>query len=425
MTTQVEQKITPFKRLVAALTISNSAAFLALMTPILVLLTLKLTAIDPKHVTTSLSLVTGIGAFFALIFNPIAGFISDRTRFKFGRRRTWILLGLIFGGFALIGIGLSKEVWQVVLFWCCAQGLYNFALSGNTALIADQVEETKRGTISGVLGMTPNVTILLGMSLMTAMSKESDMSKWVLLAVIGVICSIVVVSMLRDPKHLSQNKAEKSRQKFSIWNVIPNPKKHPAFAWAWLSRFLVIFGSAATNYNAVFISQRFHIGPEQLSGKLLILTFASTVTLVLASLICGALSDRLKKQKPFVFVSGVLMAIGLILMAFSPNFNQLILANGLFGLGSGIYWAVDVALVTRVLPSNETAAKDLGIINIANALPQSIVPAIAPALLAIGGYTFMFSFIGIVAILGGLAILPVPELGKEKKADQDRKLKIS
>jgi len=79
------------------------------------------------------------------------------------------------------------------------------------------------------------------------------------------------------------------------------------------------------------------------------------------------------------------------------------------GLGFGMYVAVDLALVVDVLPHRESAAKDLGVFNIAGALPFSIAPAIAPAILAIGSgsYGFLYAVAGVCAIVGAFAILPV------------------
>ena len=80
------------------------------------------------------------------------------------------------------------------------------------------------------------------------------------------------------------------------------------------------------------------------------------------------------------------------------------------GLGFGVYAAVDLALVVDVLPDKRDAAKDLGVFNIAGALPFSIAPAIAPAILAIGrggSYGVLYMVAGLCAIIGAAAILPV------------------
>ena len=81
------------------------------------------------------------------------------------------------------------------------------------------------------------------------------------------------------------------------------------------------------------------------------------------------------------------------------------------GLGFGLYMAVDLALVADVLPDPDSAAKDLGVLNIAGALPFSIGPALAPLVLAIGSgsYQVLYAVAGVCALIGAAAILPVQE----------------
>ena len=61
------------------------------------------------------------------------------------------------------------------------------------------------------------------------------------------------------------------------------------------------------------------------------------------------------------------------------------------------------------MPDKRNAAKDLGVFNIAGALPFSIAPAIAPAILVIGSgsYGVLYAVAGLCAIIGAFAILPV------------------
>jgi MFS family permease len=79
------------------------------------------------------------------------------------------------------------------------------------------------------------------------------------------------------------------------------------------------------------------------------------------------------------------------------------------GLGFGLYMAVDLALVVDVLPSGDRVAKDLGVLNIAGALPSSIAPAIAPLILVLGNgsYGVLYAVAGVCALLGAVAILPI------------------
>ena len=79
------------------------------------------------------------------------------------------------------------------------------------------------------------------------------------------------------------------------------------------------------------------------------------------------------------------------------------------GLGFGMYMAVDLALVLDVLPARGQVAKDLGVFNMASAIPFSLAPAIAPAVLAVGSgsYGVLYAVAGLCAVLGAFAILPV------------------
>jgi hypothetical protein len=71
--------------------------------------------------------------------------------------------------------------------------------------------------------------------------------------------------------------------------------------------------------------------------------------------------------------------------------------------------AVDLAPATDVLPDENDAAKDMGVLNIANALPQSLVPIMAAPIPAIGSasstnYRLLFLVGAVVALVGSLLV---------------------
>lgn len=76
-----------------------------------------------------------------------------------------------------------------------------------------------------------------------------------------------------------------------------------------------------------------------------------------------------------------------------------------------------MVLVARILPRKEDVVKDFGIMNVANALPQSIAPAIAPLLLGIGGWSFFYIALAACVVLGLIALKPLPELGSTHTAE--------
>ena len=131
--------------------------------------------------------------------------------------------------------------------------------------------------------------------------------------------------------------------------------------------------------------------------------------MVAGSLIGGAFSDRTGRRKVFVFAASIGYGLAMFVIAVATDFNGFLVGMAIGGLGFGVYLAVDLALVADVLPDQDRAAKDLGVLNIAGALPSSIAPAIAPAILAVGGgnYGLLYAVAGVCAVLGAVAILPI------------------
>ena len=110
----------------------------------------------------------------------------------------------------------------------------------------------------------------------------------------------------------------------------------------------------------------------------------------------------------FVIGGAIVYALGLWSIALADSYPMFLAGMAATGIGHGLYFAVDLALVTEVLPDRERdAAKDLGILNITNALPQSV--ALAPAILAVSGgdYGVLFLVAGCIALAGSIAILPL------------------
>ena len=109
---------------------------------------------------------------------------------------------------------------------------------------------------------------------------------------------------------------------------------------------------------------------------------------VVASLAGGRLSDRIGRRKIFVGGGAVVYGLAMFVVAFAGDFNTFLIGMAVAGLGFGTYMAVNLALVVDVLPDSSNAAKDLGVFNIAAALPSSIAPAVTPAILSIGGGSY-------------------------------------
>ena len=189
-----------------------------------------------------------------------------------------------------------------------------------------------------------------------------------------------------------------------------NPRKNPDFGWAFASRFMFVLAYAfLTTYQAYYLLDKIGSTETDVPQQIFLGTLVQSVVLVTASLVGGRLSDRTGRRKIFVLTAATVYGLAMFAIAIASNFNGYLVGMAIGGLGFGVYMAVDLALVADVLPDTENNAKNLGVMNIAGALPSSIAPAIAPVILAIGSgsYSVLYAVAGICAIIGGAAILPV------------------
>ena len=164
-----------------------------------------------------------------------------------------------------------------------------------------------------------------------------------------------------------------------------------------------------TTYQAYYLLDKIGSAEADVPQQIFLGTLAQSTVVVAASLVGGRLSDWTGRRKIFVFTASIVYGLAMFVLAVASNFNGFLVGMAISGLGFGMYMAVDLALVADVLPNKDNAAKDLGVLNIAGALPFTVAPALAPAILAIGGgsYGVLYGFAGACAILGAVAILPV------------------
>src|SRR6185437_4458685 len=200
--------------------------------------------------------------------------------------------------------------------------------------------------------------------------------------------------------------APEHREPLSIRDVLASywvsPKRHPDFAWAWVTRFLASLAiGMGTLYLLYFLRDQVHyrrLFPGQSAAQgLFILIAIYTLMVVITAIVGGIVSDRIGKRKLIVTVSGMLMGAAALLLTFQETWPAAEIAAVLYGAGFGAYLAVDQALITQVLPAAKDRAKDLGIINIAIVGPAAVAGAISALLVDLGGYPALFAATAVVA----------------------------
>ena len=233
------------------------------------------------------------------------------------------------------------------------------------------------------------------------------------LAMFGAVCDRRVLHpALRDQAERSPTGqgGQAALVAARVRQLVLRQPAEPSFAWAFASRFVFVLAYAfVTTYQAYYLLDKIGSAEADVPQQIFLGTLAQSTVVVAASLVGGRLSDWTGRRKIFVFTASIVYGLAMFVLAVASNFNGFLVGMAISGLGFGMYMAVDLALVADVLPNKDNAAKDLGVLNIAGALPFTVAPAIAPAILAIGGgsYGVLYGFAGACAILGAVAILPV------------------
>ncbi|MFJ5233886.1 MFS transporter [Kitasatospora sp. NPDC088391] len=388
------------RRLLPLLFTGNAAMYALYLGVGSVLLPLQIEHLDPAAKVANLGLVGGVSAIFATVFNPVAGALSDRS----GRRNPWILGGGLAAVAAMALLGGVDTVLLVCLAWCLGQAAMNCYQAALTSVVPDRVPAARRGTASAAVGLGLPVGSVLGVLVASAFSDRLR-TGYLALGLLVALAGLLFGGLARERRMPARQPVPLREQAAAFLGVL----RVPDFRWAFIGRALLVLGYFAVVGYQLYILQDHVELPAGLAPEdaVAILTPISAVTMAVSTVLGGVLSDRLDRRKLFVGVSAGLSAASLLIPVLSPTWPGMIVFSAVNGLAFGCFMAVDTALVTMVLPRAEDAARDMGVLNIANAGPQIVAPFVASAVVGLGGYTPLFLLGAALAVAGALAVRPI------------------
>jgi MFS family permease len=402
----------------AVYVVANLCSWTAILTPIAITLALRVREIDPAGASASLSMVSAIGAVFGIIANPVFGRLSDRTRSRFGMRRPWMLGGIAAAACGLGIVAAAPSVAVLAVGWAITQLGVQALLAPITAVLADHVPVHQRGRVGGLVSVGQSAATTVGAGLL-ALNPTS--LTWGLLAPAGLAAIVVAVLclVLPDRRHDGSPRPPLSAREIlaSFW---VDPRRRPDFAWALGGRLLVFMGvTILIVYQAYFLLSRIGVAPQQIAAVMFGVLLLENAVAVVTNVVSGWLSDRAGRRKVFVAGSALVGAAGFAVAGVATDMPLFLVGVTLLGIAKGAYGAVDLALVTDLLPAGkQDAAKDMGLFIVAGLIPNLLSPLLASFVLAIGAgaaapgvpagnYSALFLTGGVFMLLGALAVRPI------------------
>ncbi|MFC1860460.1 MFS transporter [Chloroflexota bacterium] len=368
---------------------------------------------------TYLGLLAGTGLILAMVVQPIAGAISDRSGFRWGRRRPYILVGTILAVLLLPGIGLCNSYLTLFIIYCLLQVSTNTALGPHQAFIPDLVPEGKRGRASGVKTLLEFAGGLVVVRLiaywMDRYLTEAG-GPWIgyTLATLGAILlgtMLATILMVKERPGTGSAKFPLFPALYRTFKV--NVKKNRDFAWFLISRLLILLAfSTLQKFALYFLMDVVGItSPVAVTADLLIVLGVCMLAVVYPA---GRLSDKVGR-KPIIVSSGLLSALGVLLLIFSQSHVYIMLCGAILGVSFGTFMSTNWALATDLVPKGEEG-RYLGLTNLAtaggSALTLFIIGPLIDFFNTYGpglGYRVMFMVCFICLVVGSLLVLKIKE----------------
>jgi Na+/melibiose symporter-like transporter len=376
---------------------------------------------------SALGLLNSVGLVVAIIVQPIAGYISDRSVSRYGRRRPYLFWGTLFDLVFLLAIALARNYWFLFFSYFLLQFSSNVAHGPYQGLIPDLVPENWRGTASGAKQFAEIIGIIIT-SLITANLMASGQTLLAIATIMGVLTVTMLITVFGVREEPGQELSQQSLRETILRTFNVNLRKYPDYFWLLISRLFIVMGmNLVRNYALYFIADVV-IGPgvpyarrmemaNNLTGSLLAIL---AVTIALTALPTGFISDRTSK-KSLVVVSGILGASGAFLMVFASGrtllsvgglpLTDILIFGSIVGLSAGIFLSANWALATDLIPREE-GGRYLGISNLATA-GAGVLAGLGGPIRDFMGYTALFLSACLCYIVGTLLLVKVHETYRE------------
>ncbi len=273
-----------------------------------------------------------------------------------------------------------------------------------SAVVADRFPWGERGTVSAVVGIATMVGAAVGVVAASLFAQRISLGYSVFgVAIIAVTGAFVVLNRDRASTTLARRSLG---WKGFLLGFRVSPRRYPDFYLVFTARVLFILGySIVAIYQLYTLTDYIHVSAAEANRQIARLSVALLAGSLATILPGGWLSDRLRRRKVFLYLASILIGAGLVVPVISPSLTGMYVLWTLVGMGCGLFLSVDNALMTEVLPEDgAAAARHLGMLNIAGAIPTAVVPVLGAVLInVLGGYCALFVF-GIGSVAAAAAV---------------------
>ena len=378
-----------------ALAVSGGAvAYIPFLT---ILLPLRASDIVGNDALGMLAIAAFLGAIAASLANIGFGWASDKT----GQRRPWICAGLALSTVLLLTTVYAKSPATLIAIIVLWQIGLNMMLAPLSAWAGDNIPDSQKGFLGGLLALAPAMGALSG-AFVTMNDAVSLGHREIIIALL-VIAMVSPVLIFGRPISMPGLMSAPTDQKAD--GVQSAATRHAAVNM-WIARLLVQIAEASL---FAFLLLWFRsVDPdfgENDAANIFALVLGTAVFIALA---VGRWSDRANRPILPLVCGAAAAAAGLIIMSVSSSLPIAIAGYVVFGLASSLFLALHSSQTLRVLPRPQTRGRDLGIFNLTNTVPSLIMPWLILALVPTYGFGSLFLLLAALTFIACLLLVTMP-----------------
>ncbi|EIW12522.1 hypothetical protein KCA1_2921 [Lactiplantibacillus pentosus KCA1] len=359
--------------------------------------------IDSANKVWAVGILGMVSSLTAAIANLLFGAFSDVTRTKWGKRKPYIVIGTIVTAISLVAIANIQSVLLIIGVWVITAAAENAVAASIYAQISDRIAPKWRGTISTFYGVGGTIVPQLFAILAAQFLGDVRVGLYVM-AGIALLLMVVHVFLANEKSNMDEDKVALDKESLVTHFSLPTKGARDYYLALFGKLFMVLGHTIITTYLLYIFTDYMNMNDKSAGASISIFSSIMLFIGLTFALISGVLADKLKRVKLPVSIATYLLGFAALFPLFDANPWTMYVYGVLAAMGTGIYNSVDGALNLDVLPSSETAGKDLGLINLGVTGAQMLGALVASVIVTELGYQAIFIFSVVMEIIGGLLI---------------------
>ncbi|MEA3335066.1 MAG: MFS transporter [Chloroflexota bacterium] len=386
-----------------------------------ILLPLMLIGLVPEAFkNTFLGVLTFAGLIMAMLTQPIAGAISDRSGLfgRFGKRRPWMVLGTGADLIFLLLLGLATQFWWLLLAYVGLQIASSFAEASLQGLLPDLVPNEQRGRGSGYKNAAQIAGFVAGVGIGGFLAGRGQIREALLATGIILVGTTAWTSLGVHEEPVARARTKSLSMAAALRTLFIDSFRidqgaAPGYLRLLAGRGLLMAGFfALQGFAQYFVADVMPVENPAATTAFLMAVMGAAIFLLAVP--TGVLADRYGRR-PLNLVSGLLGAAAALSLVFVGNVAQLIIAGGFVGASAGIFLSVNWAWAADLVPPDE-AGRYLGLGNLATAGASAFSRLFAGPIIDAGnalqiglGYHVLFGILAVGMVAGTYLLAGVPE----------------